>query len=74
MSMQTPPSQAAAKPAFRPYVPADREMSELSFRAVIIGLFMTVILGAANAYLGLRAGMTIAATYPAAVIGMSYCG
>jgi len=71
MSMQTPQSQAAAKPAFRPYVPADREMSELSFRAVIIGLFMTVILGAANAYLGLRAGMTIAATYPAAVIGMS---
>jgi putative OPT family oligopeptide transporter len=46
-------------------------MSELTFRAVLIGLVMTVILGAANAYLGLRAGMTIAATYPAAVIGMS---
>jgi uncharacterized oligopeptide transporter (OPT) family protein len=39
--------------------------------AVLIGLLMTVILGAANAYLGLRAGMTIAATYPAAVIGMA---
>jgi putative OPT family oligopeptide transporter len=47
------------------------EMRELTFRAVIIGLLMTVVLGAANAYLGLRAGMTIAATYPAAVIGMS---
>ncbi len=59
------------RPAYRPYVPVDREMSELTVRAVIIGLVMTVILGAANAYLGLRAGMTIAATYPAAVIGMS---
>jgi putative OPT family oligopeptide transporter len=38
---------------------------------VLIGLVMKVILGAANAYLGLRAGMTIAATYPAAVIGMA---
>src|ERR1700684_3256477 len=55
----------------RPYVPETMEMKEFTARAVIIGLFMTVILGAANAYLGLKAGMTIAATYPAAVIGMS---
>ena len=40
-------------------------------RALLLGLVMTVILGAANAYLGLRAGITIAATYPAAVIGMA---
>jgi putative OPT family oligopeptide transporter len=40
-------------------------------RALIIGLVMAVVLGAANAYLGLKAGMTIAATYPAAVIGMA---
>ncbi|MCI4445547.1 MAG: oligopeptide transporter, OPT family [Candidatus Aminicenantes bacterium] len=46
-------------------------MREFTLRAIIIGLIMTVILGAANAYLGLRAGMTIAATYPAAVIGMA---
>jgi putative OPT family oligopeptide transporter len=46
-------------------------MREFTFRAVLLGLVMTVILGAANAYLGLRAGMTIAATYPAAVIGMA---
>ena len=39
--------------------------------AVLLGLAMTVVLGAANAYLGLRAGQTIAATYPAAVIGMA---
>jgi putative OPT family oligopeptide transporter len=47
------------------------EMKEFTLRAVLIGLVMTVVLGAANAYLGLRAGMTIAATYPAAVIGMA---
>jgi putative OPT family oligopeptide transporter len=47
------------------------EMKEFTFRAVLIGLVLTGILGAANAYLGLKAGMTIAATYPAAVIGMA---
>ncbi|MBL8228973.1 MAG: oligopeptide transporter, OPT family [Bryobacterales bacterium] len=46
-------------------------MSEFTARAVIIGIILTLILGAANAYLGLRAGITIAATYPAAVIGMA---
>jgi len=46
-------------------------MREFTFRALVIGLLMSVILGAANAYLGLKAGMTIAATYPAAVIGMA---
>ena len=55
----------------QPYVPERTEMKEFTLRALIIGLFMAVILGAANAYLGLRAGMTIAATYPAAVIGMA---
>jgi putative OPT family oligopeptide transporter len=47
------------------------EMKEFTFRALLIGLVMTAILGSANAYLGLKAGMTIAATYPAAVIGMA---
>jgi putative OPT family oligopeptide transporter len=56
---------------FKPYVPANTDMAEFTLRAVLIGLVMCVILGAANAYLGLRAGMTIAATYPAAVIGMA---
>lgn len=55
----------------RSYVPADANLKEFTWRAVLIGLVMTVILGAANAYLGLRAGQTIAATYPAAVIGMA---
>ena len=55
----------------RPYVPEHLEMKEFTFRAILIGLVLTGILGAANAYLGLKAGMTIAATYPAAVIGMA---
>jgi len=46
-------------------------MTEFSIKALIYGLVMSVILGAANAYLGLKAGMTIAATYPAAVISMA---
>jgi putative OPT family oligopeptide transporter len=47
------------------------QMKEFTLRAILLGLVMCVILGAANAYLGLRAGQTIAATYPAAVIGMA---
>jgi putative OPT family oligopeptide transporter len=56
---------------YKPFVPADKVMTEFSIKALLLGLLMTVILGAANAYLGLKAGMTIAATYPAAVIGMA---
>src|SRR5207237_2838771 len=55
----------------QPFVPETMEMKEFTLRAVLLGLGMTVVLGAANAYLGLRAGITIAATYPAAVIGMA---
>jgi len=52
-------------------VPEKTTLREFTVAAVLLGLVMTVILGAANAYLGLRAGMTIAATYPAAIIGMA---
>jgi putative OPT family oligopeptide transporter len=58
-------------PKFKPYVPIETDMKEFTIRALVIGLIMSVVLGAANAYLGLKAGMTIAATYPAAVIGMA---
>jgi putative OPT family oligopeptide transporter len=57
--------------AFKPFVPEHVEMRELTPRALLLGLAMTVVLGSANAYLGLRAGMTVAATYPAAVISMA---
>ncbi len=63
MSTQTKP--------FQPFVPEHMQLRELTVRALLLGLTMTVVLGAANAYLGLRAGMTVAATYPAAVISMA---
>ncbi|HUK17082.1 MAG TPA: oligopeptide transporter, OPT family [Bryobacteraceae bacterium] len=60
-----------APPKHQPFVPDRVKMKEFTARALFLGLAMTAILGAANAYLGLRAGQTIAATYPAAVIGMA---
>ncbi|HNW75485.1 MAG TPA: oligopeptide transporter, OPT family [Bacteroidales bacterium] len=56
---------------FVPFVSAETNMKEFTLKALLIGLVFAVVLGAANAYLGLKAGMTIAATYPAAVLGMA---
>ena len=61
----------AEQKKFVPFVSADTKSPEFTLRALLIGLVLAVVLGAANAYLGLKAGMTIAATYPAAVIGMA---
>jgi putative OPT family oligopeptide transporter len=61
-------NQHAGRPEFKPYVSADDSMAELSIRAVILGILMAVFLGAANAYLGMKAGQTISAIFPAAVI------
>src|SRR5579872_2726764 len=69
--MSSPVIEAPAKKKHTPYVPETMQMKEFTLRALLIGLVMTAILGSANAYLGLKAGMTIAATYPAAVIGMA---
>ena len=71
MSVQGPVTPSDNPKKFKPYVPENIEMREFTLRAVLLGLLMTVVLGAANAYLGLRAGITIAATYPAAVIAMA---
>jgi putative OPT family oligopeptide transporter len=64
-------SSPSPKGGFKPFVSSDVELKEFTVRALVLGLLMCVVLGAANAYLGLRAGMTIAATYPAAVISMA---
>ena len=56
---------------FKSYIPPDQDMKEISFKAVFLGIIMAVVLGAANAYLGLLVGMTVAATFPAAVIAMA---
>ena len=69
--MSSPVTERPTKTKHKPYVPETMEMKEFTLRALLIGLVMTAILGSANAYLGLKAGMTIAATYPAAVIGMA---
>src|SRR5580658_6759976 len=71
MSDPTPVAPVSAPKKHEPYVPETMEMKEFTLRAVLLGLVLTVVLGAANAYLGLRAGITIAATYPAAVIAMA---
>lgn len=55
---------------FKPYISADKKMPELTVKTIIIGVLLSVIFGAANAYLGLRVGMTVSASIPAAVIGM----
>jgi putative OPT family oligopeptide transporter len=71
MSTEGPVSASQNEKKFKPYVPEHMEMREFTWRAILLGLAMTIVLGAANAYLGLRAGITIAATYPAAVIAMA---
>ncbi|MDD7402675.1 MAG: oligopeptide transporter, OPT family [Butyribacter sp.] len=58
------------KKDFKPFVAADKVMPELTVTSVILGLLLAVVFGAANAYLGLRVGMTISASIPAAVISM----
>ena len=59
-----------SKNSFKPYIPAEKITSEITFTAVIMGILLSVIFGAANAYLGLRVGMTVSASIPAAVIAM----
>lgn len=58
------------KKEFKPYVPANKITPEFTVTSVIMGLILAVVFGAANAYLGLRVGMTVSASIPAAVISM----
>ncbi len=58
--------------AYKPYIPPEQSMKEISFKAILLGIFLAIILGAANAYIGLLVGMTVAATFPAAVIAMAF--
>ena len=56
---------------FTPFVPEETDLPEMTFRAVALGVVMALMLGAANAYLGMRVGLTVAATFPAAVVAMA---
>ena len=58
------------KDEFKPYVPADKITPEFTVTSVIMGVLLAIIFGAANAYLGLRVGLTVSASIPAAVISM----
>lgn len=55
---------------FKPYIPAEKITPEITATSIIMGVILAVIFGAANAYLGLRVGMTVSASIPAAVIAM----
>ncbi len=58
------------KQKFKPFVPADKVMPEFTFTSIVIGIILAVVFGGANAYLGLKVGMTVSASIPAAVISM----
>ena len=58
------------KNEFKPYIPAEKITPELTVTSIVMGIILAVIFGAANAYLGLRVGMTVSASIPAAVISM----
>lgn len=55
---------------FKPYVPAGKITPEFTITSVVMGIILAIVFGAANAYLGLRVGMTVSASIPAAVISM----
>ena len=55
---------------FKPYIPAEKVTAEMTVTSVIMGVSLAIVFGAANAYLGLRVGMTVSASIPAAVISM----
>jgi len=58
------------KKDFKPYIPADKIVPEFTVTALLIGILLAIVFGAANAYLGLLVGMTVSASIPAAVISM----
>jgi putative OPT family oligopeptide transporter len=56
---------------YTPYVPEETDLRELTLPALLVGIALAAILGAANAYVGMKAGLTVAATFPAAVIALA---
>ncbi len=55
---------------FKPFISADRVMPEFTGTSIILGIILAIVFGGANAYLGLRVGLTVSASIPAAVISM----
>ena len=67
--MDTP--SGTKSPAFTPYIPASQSLPEITLKAVILGFILSAVLAGANAYLGLKVGLTVSASIPAAVISMA---
>jgi len=57
--------------AFQPYVPASRSPAEFTAKAIVIGAIFGLVFGASTVYLGLRAGLTVSASIPIAVLAIS---
>lgn len=64
-------SEPVQKEVFKPYIAADQTVPEVTLRAVVLGALISIVFGVANAYLGLKVGMTVSASIPAAVISMA---
>ncbi|MCZ6834272.1 MAG: OPT/YSL family transporter, partial [Planctomycetota bacterium] len=64
-------TSASGDKRHEPYIPASTILPEITVKAVILGIILSVLLAGANAYLGLLAGMTVSASIPAAVISMA---
>lgn len=60
----------SAKKEFKPYIPAEKTIPEFTVTSIVMGILLAIIFGAANAYLGLRVGLTVSASIPAAVVSM----
>src|SRR5881396_1388945 len=61
----------AAQPAYQPYVPASQSPAEFTLKAIVIGVLFGLLFGASTVYLGLRAGLTVSASIPIAVLAIS---
>ena len=70
-SPETRTTEKPEKAAFRPYVPAEAAVPELTFRAAALGAVLGIIFGAVSVYLALRAGLTVSASIPVAVLSIS---
>jgi putative OPT family oligopeptide transporter len=66
-----PPAVVAERPAFQPYVPANRTLAEFTPKAIVLGALFGLLFGASTVYLGLRAGLTVSASIPIAVLAIS---
>lgn len=64
--------EAGPGESYPPYIPAERQIPEMSIKAIIFGILIGIVFGAANAYLGLRVGLTVSASIPAAVMAIVF--